>query len=101
MTNYRLLFFTTLVGFAGLISCSELGRVTPNSDSVSVLDENQYDPEALKMRIDSGEDVFLLDVRQPHELEEKGAIEGYVNIPMAQLKARLAEVPRDRPIVVY
>jgi NADPH-dependent 2,4-dienoyl-CoA reductase/sulfur reductase-like enzyme/rhodanese-related sulfurtransferase len=43
--------------------------------------------------------AFLLDVRQPLEL----AVErepGVANIPIAQLRARLGELPRDREILV-
>ncbi|WP_182875721.1 TSUP family transporter [Microbispora sp. H10670] len=43
---------------------------------------------------------FLLDVRNASELAD-GGVEGAVNIPLAQLPARLAEVPDDRPVVVY
>jgi hypothetical protein len=43
--------------------------------------------------------VFFLDVREPKELEEFGSYEGYVNIPMSQLEARLGELPKDRPIL--
>jgi rhodanese-related sulfurtransferase len=41
----------------------------------------------------------LLDVREPHELEIC-AIDGAIHIPMAQVPARLAELPADAPIVV-
>jgi NADPH-dependent 2,4-dienoyl-CoA reductase/sulfur reductase-like enzyme/peroxiredoxin family protein/rhodanese-related sulfurtransferase/TusA-related sulfurtransferase len=43
---------------------------------------------------------FLLDVRDPEELTI-GAIDGAVNIPLAQLRSRINEIPRDRRIVVY
>lgn len=43
--------------------------------------------------------VFLLDVREPKELREAGAVKGYVNIPLGQLESRLSEVPRDKTIV--
>lgn len=42
---------------------------------------------------------FLLDVRNASEVAD-GAVEGAVNIPLAQLPARLAEIP-DGPVVVY
>ncbi len=64
-------------------------------------DPRPLDVEALKKRLDAGEDVFLLDVREPHELQEIGTIEGYVNIPMDQLEARLSEIPKGRPVVLY
>jgi hypothetical protein len=43
--------------------------------------------------------IFFLDVREPKEIEELGSYEGYVNIPMSQLEARLSELPKDRPIL--
>ena len=44
---------------------------------------------------------FLLDVRDEDELEEFGALPAAVNIPLAQLRDRLGELPRDRRIVTY
>jgi NADPH-dependent 2,4-dienoyl-CoA reductase/sulfur reductase-like enzyme/rhodanese-related sulfurtransferase len=44
---------------------------------------------------------FLLDVRDPDELEEFGQLASAVNIPLAQLRDRLGELPRDRRIVTY
>jgi NADPH-dependent 2,4-dienoyl-CoA reductase/sulfur reductase-like enzyme/rhodanese-related sulfurtransferase len=44
---------------------------------------------------------YLLDVRDPDELEEFGKFENSVNIPLAQLRDRLAELPHDRRIVTY
>jgi hypothetical protein len=43
--------------------------------------------------------VFFLDVREPKEIEEFGSYQGYVNIPMSQLEARMGELPKDRPIL--
>lgn len=42
----------------------------------------------------------LLDLREPDELIVSG-IEGALNIPFAQTGARLDEVPKDKPVVVY
>ena len=42
-------------------------------------------------------DGFILDVRNPPELEVE-SVEGAVNIPLPQLRARLGELPRDREI---
>lgn len=49
-------------------------------------------------KLEKGE-IFFLDVREPKELEELGTLEGYVNIPLGEIEKRLAEIPRDRPIV--
>lgn len=43
---------------------------------------------------------LLLDVREPAELR-MGMVEGAVNIPLGQLRARLNELPKDKDIVVY
>jgi rhodanese-related sulfurtransferase len=43
--------------------------------------------------------AFLLDVREPQEFRA-GAIEGAVNIPLGELRARMEELPRSREIWV-
>ena len=43
---------------------------------------------------------FLLDVRNPPELAVE-SVQGAVNIPLPQLRARLSELPRDREILVF
>jgi NADPH-dependent 2,4-dienoyl-CoA reductase/sulfur reductase-like enzyme/rhodanese-related sulfurtransferase len=48
---------------------------------------------------DSVDGAFLLDVREPVELVVE-QVPGAVNIPMGQLRSRLAELPRDREIHV-
>jgi len=44
--------------------------------------------------------LFVLDVRTPDEYAA-GYVPGAVNIPHDQLASRLAEVPKDREVVVY
>lgn len=59
----------------------------------------EVDPAEVKARIARGENVFLLDVREPFEVEEWAYPIG-VNIPLGELGDRLEEVPADRTIVV-
>lgn len=47
-----------------------------------------------------GENRFLLDVRTPEEYH-RGHIFGATNIPVDELRERLAELPRDQPVVAY
>ncbi|MDA0204918.1 MAG: rhodanese-like domain-containing protein [Acidobacteria bacterium] len=61
----------------------------------------EMDVESVAARLDAGEDIYLLDVRNPDELEEHGMIAGAINIPIDQLQARLSEVPKDKEIVTY
>ncbi len=57
-------------------------------------------PMALKERLDAGEEIFLLDVRTPQEVAE-AALPGAVNIPLGELRRRVDEVPRDKPVVTF
>jgi sulfur-carrier protein adenylyltransferase/sulfurtransferase len=52
----------------------------------------------LKQRRDAGEDIFVLDVREPHEYQFANI--GGTLIPMDQVPQRLAEIDRNREIVV-
>lgn len=61
--------------------------------------EKKLTPEELKDAMEKKQGVFLLDVRNPDELEQTGIIEGYTNIPLDQLEARLKEVPKDKVII--
>ena len=45
-------------------------------------------------------DVVFLDVRQPNEYD-KGHLPGAKLIPTGQLDKRSAELPKDKPVVVY
>jgi glyoxylase-like metal-dependent hydrolase (beta-lactamase superfamily II)/rhodanese-related sulfurtransferase len=57
----------------------------------------QVEPEWLEEHL--GE-VTILDVREPEEFTgELGHIDGAVLVPLGQLRARVAEVSRERPIV--
>jgi rhodanese-related sulfurtransferase len=53
----------------------------------------------LKARLEKGEEVFLLDVREPFE-HEIANLKGQL-IPLGQLPARLAELDKEQEIVVY
>jgi len=56
----------------------------------------------LKQKIDAGEDLFLLDVREPAEYEIV-KIPGSVLIPKGEILngSALADLPQDKQIVVY
>ena len=56
-------------------------------------------PEELRQRLDHGEQTFVLDVREPEEVEE-WAFPGAHHIPLGQLGNRTDELPADELIVV-
>jgi adenylyltransferase/sulfurtransferase len=55
--------------------------------------------EELKRRLDAGEDVFVLDVREPHEYQICN-IDGYL-IPLGDLPKRVSELDSSREIVAH
>jgi len=63
-----------------------------NVDRISV--------EDLKKKIDNDEDIFLLDVREPHEYEINNIYNGYL-IPLNDLPDRANELDSSREIVAY
>jgi rhodanese-related sulfurtransferase len=61
--------------------------------------EKKLTAEELAQALETKKDVFLLDVREPAELEQTGVIDGYVNIPLNQLEARMKEIPKDKIVI--
>jgi adenylyltransferase/sulfurtransferase len=55
--------------------------------------------EELKQRLDAGEDIFILDVREPHEYQICN-INGYL-IPLGDLPKRVHELDSSREIVAH
>ncbi len=60
----------------------------------------QLEPAEVARRMAGSPGVVLLDVREPWE-RAQAAIEPSLHIPMQEISQRIAELPRDRPIVVY
>jgi rhodanese-related sulfurtransferase len=53
----------------------------------------------LKRRVDAGEQLLVLDVREPSELQ-KAALPFATPIPMGEIAGRIGELPHDRTIAV-
>ncbi|MCA9136574.1 MAG: molybdopterin-synthase adenylyltransferase MoeB [Planctomycetales bacterium] len=70
---------------------------TPKKDSA----QSPWDiePAELKRRLDAGEKMIVLDVREPHEYEICNL--GGILIPLAELARRHGEIDRSLPIVVH
>lgn len=54
----------------------------------------------LSNKLEANEKITILDVREPAEVKAC-SIEGSMCIPLAQLKERLNELPRDMPLFVH
>jgi hydroxyacylglutathione hydrolase len=80
----------------GWFDVSTMGALTAAGGTNATIDERT--PEAARVMIDTVR-PFVLDVRRKTEFEE-GHIDGATNIAHTRLLSRLAEVPRDRPVLV-
>jgi hypothetical protein len=64
--------------------------------------EDAIDPKTLKRRLDAGERVSLLDVRQPSQVAEDGlTLPNALLVPLNELEQRVGELPKDREIVTF
>jgi phage shock protein E len=52
----------------------------------------------VKQKIDAG--ATIIDVRTPEEFRD-GAYPGAINIPVSNLGARLADISKSKPVVLY
>jgi molybdopterin/thiamine biosynthesis adenylyltransferase/rhodanese-related sulfurtransferase/molybdopterin converting factor small subunit len=77
--------------------CGLPSKSSPPAAMVNGIPQMQV--EDLKKRLDAGEDIFLLDVREPYEfaIAQMG---GYL-IPLNDLPRRVSEVDPEREIVVH
>ena len=62
--------------------------------------ETDLAPRELRERLAGGEDLLLVDVREPFE-REIAVLAGGVHIPLGSLPARHGELPRGRTLVLY
>jgi adenylyltransferase/sulfurtransferase len=74
--------------------CGIRGEEKPVASNVP-----EIQPEELKARLDAGEDIFILDVREPHEYQICN-LNGYL-IPLGELPKRAHELDSSREIVAH
>jgi len=72
----------------------------PQANAQATADEvPEITVQELKKRLDNGENLSVLDVREPHEYEVANI--GARLIPLNELPERLAELDRDVPLAVH
>ncbi len=74
--------------------CGIRGEEKPVASNVP-----EIQPEELKAKLDAGEDIFILDVREPHEYQICN-LDGYL-IPLGELPQRAHELDSSREIVAH
>ena len=87
-----------LIGIVGFL----VGRVIRRKLVLRKIIQSRLEPHELRSWMESGEDIFLVDLRHPLEVrDEPFALPGARHISLDSLLARHEEIPRDREIVVY
>jgi adenylyltransferase/sulfurtransferase len=76
--------------------CGIRGEEPESTPGAKIL---EIQPEELKRRLDAKEDIFVLDVREPHEYQIVN-IKGHL-IPLGDLPTRIHELDSSREIVVH
>jgi 3-mercaptopyruvate sulfurtransferase SseA len=56
--------------------------------------------EQVKQRLDAGASPLIIDVRSRSSYE-RAHLPGAMSLPLRELPQRFADVPRDRPVVLY
>lgn len=89
-----------------LIDYDHFCGLAPATDLASAKQEKslkngipQVTPTELKQRLDAGQDVFVLDVREPFEYQIANI--GGTLIPLNEVPQRLGEIDREREVVVH
>jgi hypothetical protein len=105
MMSNRSLMPVVLVAMMVTLRCSDTqpqdaAQVEEGSE-VAIQEPGRIAVSDLKQKLESGEKFLLIDVREDWELEADGAIEGAIHIPVAELDARMPDIPKDVELVFY
>jgi molybdopterin/thiamine biosynthesis adenylyltransferase/rhodanese-related sulfurtransferase len=83
----------------GLIDYAEFCGVRGEEAPSTVTNIPEITPRELKARLDKGEDIYVLDVREPHEYQICN-INGHL-IPLGELPQRVHELDSSKEIVAH
>jgi adenylyltransferase/sulfurtransferase len=81
-----------------LIDYEQFCGITPQAETKVTMEE--ITATELKQRLDKGDDIQIIDVREPHEYEI-GQIPNSKLIPLGQVLNRMNEIDPDRETVVH
>lgn len=86
----------------GALAAYVLAKFWQRRRFLRLLRTARISPEELKERLDRGEEIVIVDLRHPLDVEaEPHHIPGALHLPPDDLEARQREIPRDRDIVLY
>lgn len=87
----RLIERAAAIGYEGQIELAFVNEY--GTKSTEVLDVENFK--------NNQEDYTIVDVRNPTEVKEKKVFKNSIDIPLAELRGRVAEIPTGKPIVVH
>ncbi len=65
-------------------------------------DSIRISKEEVKQRMDSGEEIIFLDIRNPGPWERSGhKIKGAIRMPLNEIDHQIASIPKGKPIFTY
>ncbi|MDE3057087.1 MAG: molybdopterin-synthase adenylyltransferase MoeB [Bacteroidota bacterium] len=82
-----------------LIDYDQFCGVKPPTVEETIDEETEITVEQLKARLDRGDDLFILDVREPHEYEIANI--GAPLIPLGELPKRFREIDSSKEIIIH
>jgi glyoxylase-like metal-dependent hydrolase (beta-lactamase superfamily II)/rhodanese-related sulfurtransferase len=88
------------IGFDHVIGYLAGGLESANGNNARIVSTERLGVDVAAARLASPTPPLAVDVRTAAERAEK-RIAGSVHIPLNQLMDRMAEIPRDRPVLVY
>ena len=74
-------------------------RLIDYEEFCNPVQQTDITPAELAERLSSGAEIVLIDVREPYEWNA-GHLDTATHIPLAQVPQRLAEIPKDRDVVM-
>jgi membrane protein DedA with SNARE-associated domain/rhodanese-related sulfurtransferase len=87
-----------LLGIIGFF----LGRLYRRRMVLKKLAASRLEPADLKRQLDSGEPIYIVDLRHPLELlPDPFTLPGALHLSPDELTSRHREIPRDRDVVLY
>lgn len=102
---------TSLLNWAGHFSGALLilgivgffvARVLRRRAVLKTLAASRLEPEELKRQLDSGQSIFIVDLRHPLELlPDPVTLPGALHFSPEALQSRHTEIPRDRDVVLF
>ncbi len=84
----------------GLIDYQQFCGIGTAADRIELAPHELVSARELAAEIQAGEDLVVLDVREPHEFAIARIPRAWL-IPLGDVARRIGEIPRDRPIVVH